>query len=170
MQNSRLPNPNTLLRNFELSVRRDRDAGLIGQFLRHRVPIYFGGMRHPFQPGARLGITRRFLETLIEFEYPTVISTRSTLPAAEPYLDLLRQMKFVVVQFSFVSTRAEISRRLEPQTPTPVELLTTMQKLANFGIPVTCRWQPYVPGVSDLHENSSKGLAARGRDTWRSST
>jgi len=142
--------PGTLQRIFELSARQDRPTGLIGQFLRRRVPIHFGGMSDPFQPNERrFGVTRRFLETLIEFEYPTVISTRSTMPATEPYLDLLAQMKFVVVQFSFVSTRTVVSQRLEPQTPTPAKLLATMQTLARRGISVTCRWQPYVPNLSE---------------------
>src|ERR1019366_9387640 len=82
--NSPTPNivpadPNTLRRTFDRALRDDTAPGTIGQFLRHRVPIHFGGMSDPFQPiESRVGVTRRFLETLRDFSYPTVISTRPT--------------------------------------------------------------------------------------------
>jgi hypothetical protein len=107
-------------------------------------------MSDPFQPiERRFEVTRRFLETLRDFSYPTVISTRSTDAATTPFLELVAEMRFIVVQFSFVSTRAELSERLEPHTPSPKRLLATMEKLARRGLPVTCRWQPYVPGISE---------------------
>lgn len=153
--NSPAPNvvpadPNTLRRTFERAHGDATTPGTIAEFLRHRVPIHFGGMSDPFQPAEkRFQVTRRFLEVLRDFSYPTVISTRSTDVAAEPFFDLLGEMRFVVVQFSFVSTCADLSERLEPHTPEPKRLLTAMEKLARQGLPVTCRWQPYVPGFSE---------------------
>lgn len=109
-----------------------------------------GGMSDPFQPAEkRFGITHSVLDTLRHFEYPTVISTRGNLPSEEPYLSLLRSMKAVVVQFSFSSTSEGIAKKLEPRSPSPSVLLRTMETLAKAGIHVTCRWQPYVPGVSE---------------------
>jgi DNA repair photolyase len=142
-----------------------RAGGIISQFLRRRVPIHFGGMSDPFHPAERLSkVTKRFLETLLEYQYPVAISTRSTMPVTDPYISLLRELKSVVVQFSFTSTRKEISNRLEPHTPDPADLLGTMETLAGFGIPVTCRWQPYVPGVSELpHEFVTRVAAAGAR-------
>jgi len=155
--------PLKLQRIFERTFRRRKTPGLIGQFLEERVPIHFGGMSDPFQPiERRFQITRRYLETLIEYEYPTVISTRSTLPASEPYLGLLRNMKSVVVQFSFVSTRADVSHRLEQHTPDPGALLSTMETLAACGIPVTCRWQPYLPHVSENPREFVSRIASAG--------
>jgi len=142
--------PNTLRRTFDRAFRADPLPAMIGQFLRHRAPIHFGGMSDPFQPvERRFGVTRRFLETLRDFSYPTVISTRSTEASAEPFLALLQEMPFVVVQFSFVSTRQSVSWRLQPHSPSPKRLLASMEKLARRGLPVTCRWQPYVPGLSE---------------------
>jgi len=124
--------------------------GVIAQFLRRRVPIHMGGMSDPFQPAEkRLGITRSVLETLRDFEYPTVISTRGSLVSEEPYLSLIRSMRAVVVQFSFSSTSEAVAGRLEPRSPSPSVLLRTMETLAKAGVHVTCRWQPYVPGVSE---------------------
>lgn len=137
--------------------------GLIGQFLRHRVPIHFGGMSDPFQPAEQVhGVTRAFLVALAAHDYPTVISTRSTLVAAEPYLGLLRNLKSVVVQFSMTSTDAAIAERLEPYSPHPAELLAAAATLADHGIPVTCRWQPFVPGVSERPEQFVRRVVAAG--------
>lgn len=142
--------PGALERILAGALRRERRSGLIGQFLRRRVPVHFGGMSDPFQPlEPSLRVTRRFLETLRNFEYPTVISTRSEMPSTEPYLAILREMKSVVVQFSFTSTRAPASLKLEPFTPSPARLLRTMERLSDRNVTVTCRWQPYVPGVSE---------------------
>jgi DNA repair photolyase len=155
--------PDTLERVFERSLREPSAPGLIGQFLRQRVPIHFGGMSDPFQPAERREqVTRRFLETLVRFQHPTVISTRSTLPASEPYLDLLSRMKAVVVQFSFVSTRESVSDRIEPHSPRPAELLATMESLSRRGIPVTCRWQPYIRGISEPAREFVRRVAEAG--------
>ena len=151
---------------FSKGAMRSSDShqtGLIGKFLRRRAPIHFGGMSDPFHPVEQtFRVTRSFLETLVRFQHPTVLSTRSTMPGSEPYLGLLRQMKSVVVQFSFSSTRREISGRLEPHTPEPAELLKTMERLSRHGIPVTCRWQPYVPRVSERPRAFVKAVVAAG--------
>ncbi len=157
--------PDTLQNLFERTFCEDRTRppSLIGQFLLKRVPIHFGGMSDPFQHAERtFRVTQRFLETLLKFQYPTVISTRSTMPATDPYLGILREMKSVVIQFSFTSTRATISDRLEPHTPKPQDLLETMQRLSDRGIPVTCRWQPYVPGLSESPRQFVRTVAAAG--------
>jgi DNA repair photolyase len=165
--NSPAPNiapadPQTLRRVFDRAWRDDGEPGTIGQFLRQRVPVHFGGMSDPFQPiEGRCGVTRRYLETLRDFSYPTVISTRST-EAADSFLDLLAEMPFVVVQFSFVSTRNAVSDGLQPHAPSPARLLSTMEKLARRGIPVTCRWQPYVPGISEPAKEFARRVSNAG--------
>jgi DNA repair photolyase len=157
--------PHTLRRILARALNRDRavPASTIGQFLRQKVPIHFGGMSDPFQHAERVHkITRHFLEALLEFQYPTVISTRSTMVATSPYLELLRAMKSVVVQFSFTSIVEKTSQALEPHTPKPADLLRTMEQLANQGIVVTCRWQPYVPGLSESPPKFVRAVAAAG--------
>lgn len=145
-------NPHSIRRIFERSLdsQGNRHVGIIGQFLRRRVPIHFGGMSDPFQPiEARHGVTKATLNVLGKCDYPTVISTRGKLVASPPYLDLLKAMKFVVVQFSLSSSRDEIARILEPRSSPPSEILKRMEVLAKNRIPVTCRWQPFVPGSSE---------------------
>lgn len=139
------------------------EGGLVRQFLRRRVPVHFGGMSDPFQPAeARFRVTESFLRTLAEYQYPTVLSTRSTTPASEPYLSLLRENEPTVVQFSFCSTRDKVSEQFEPYSPPPSKLLKAMSALSRRGVSVTCRWQPFIPGVSEPAEEFVSRVASAG--------
>lgn len=151
-------------RLFKLAFARGGPrGGLVRQFLRRRVPVHFGGMSDPFQPAeTRYGVTESFLRTLAEYQYPAVLSTRSTMPASEPYLPLLKENGPTVVQFSFCSTRDKVSQQFEPYSPPPSELLKAMSALARQGVNVTCRWQPYIPGVSEPAEEFVSRVSSAG--------
>jgi DNA repair photolyase len=142
-------------RSIERTFRRALDdsnskVGIIGQFIRHRVPIHFGGMSDPLQPAElRYRSTQTVLRVLGKYQYPTVLSTRSTLVVHKPYIQLLGQIAPLVVQFSLSTTDDPIGLRLEPRCDPPSVLLRVMEQLAKKGINVTCRWQPFVPGVSE---------------------
>jgi len=124
--------------------------GMLAQFLRRRVPIHFGGMSDPFQQAElQYGVSRAVLALLASYDYPTVISTRSILPGSPQYLEILRSMSAVVVQFSMSTADDEIAKRTEPRSYPPSALLKVMETLASSGINVSCRWQPYIPGVSE---------------------
>jgi DNA repair photolyase len=155
--------PHTLDRVLHRAFREKQPLGVIGQFLQQRVPIHFGGMSDPFQPAEEtFRVTQQFLKALLRFEYPTVISTRGVMAASEPYLELLSQMTSVVVQFSFVSTRQDVAERLQPHAPNPLDLLAAMESLARRGIPVTCRWQPYLRGISESPREFVETVARAG--------
>jgi DNA repair photolyase len=156
--------PKTLGRTFKRALDTHRSSvGVIGQFLRRRVPIHFGGMSDPFQPAElRYGITEQFLRTLARYHYPTVISTRGTLPALDRFAFLLEELGPVVIQFSFSTTIDAVARRLEPYANPPSKLLRTMESLSKRGLPVTSRWQPYIPGVSESPQEFVPRMAATG--------
>jgi hypothetical protein len=122
-----------------------------------------GGMSDPFQP-AEIShrVTRSFLEVLAAYRYPTVISTKGSMVASQPYLDLLRQIGSVVVQFSFSSTRDETAALVEPFSTPPSDLLRTMSTLTRHGINVTCRWQPYIQGISEPPSEFVSRVASTG--------
>ena len=143
--------PHTLGRRLREAFHGSEDQiSFIGQFLRRRCPLHFGGMSDPFQPAEITHrVSQQFLTDLAKYHYPTVISTRSHLVAEERYLDLLQENGNVVVQFSFVSTDNSISSRFEPTSSSPLQLLGAMNRLRKSGIHVTCRWQPYIPTVSE---------------------
>ena len=134
-------------------VRRQLDTsdptGVISECAQHRLPVHFGGMSDPFRHGeVQTKTTYSILAILAELEYPTVISTKSHLPAVEPYLSLLKAMRYVAVQFSFSTLDDDLATKLEPYAPRPSKRLRAMYQLSQAGLWVSCRFQPFITGVS----------------------
>jgi DNA repair photolyase len=147
---------------FDRALNRD-GTGVVAEFLQHRTPVHFGGMSDPLQPAEEQHrVTASALKTLITHQYPTVLSTRSALVSTSPYIDLLKDLKSAVVQFSFSSTVDSTSARVEPHATRPSVLLRAMETLSNRGIIVTCRWQPYIPGISETPCKFVPRIAATG--------
>jgi DNA repair photolyase len=141
--------PEALERAFKYAERISARQSLVGQMLNRRVPIHFGGMSDPFQPAERKwGTTRSFLKTLAGRNYPVVISTKGTLVSNPEYVGLLKDIGNVVVQFSFSTLDHVQARRIEPNTAPPSDLLRSMEGLASSGVKVSCRWQPFIKGIS----------------------
>lgn len=163
-ENVRPADPESIKRYFQSAFHSDTPkVGIVAQFLRHHVPVHFGGMSDPFQPAeSRYRVTESILRILAAYDYPTVISTKSNLIVSEPYISLLRDIKHLVVQFSFSSTRDRIALMVEPSSSPPVTRLQTMEKLAKNGINVICRWQPYILGVSELPSEFIPRIALTG--------
>lgn len=144
-------------------TQRGAKLSIVGQFIRRRVPVHFGGMSDPFQPAeSRFRSTAKVLQILGKYQYPTVISTRSTLVLKEPYINLLRELRPLVVQLSFSTTDDHVGQRLEPRCDPPSALLRVGEKLVENGINVTCRWQPFVPGVSEAPDEFIRRVASVG--------
>jgi len=106
-------------------------------------------MSEPFRHGELDDkITYMLLSILAETGYPTVVSTKSRLPAIEPYFTLLRSMKYVAIQFSFSTLDDDIASKIEPYAPLPSSRLRAMHKLSQAGLWVGCRLQPFIPNIS----------------------
>lgn len=156
--------PKTVERIFARTLNSNHSTvGIIGQFLRRRIPVHMGGMSDPFQPAElRYRVTESVLHTLARYRYPTVISTKSTLPAASPFIQLLERIGALVIQFSFSTTRDDVARRFEPYSSSPSALLRAMEILSKRGLNVTARWQPYIPGISEPAAEFVGRVAASG--------
>lgn len=129
--------------------RTDSPQSAIGELLAHRQPIHFGGMSDPFPPLERkLGASLRLLEVLADQKYPTVISTKGTLIAEEPYMSVLKGGNFVV-QFSFSTRSADLARDVDFGVPSPQQRLNAMTTILQAGIPAAARLQPLIPGLED---------------------
>ena len=157
-------NPERIETAFSRALTSDKaPSGVVGQFLRRRTPVHFGGMSDPFQPAEKhYRVTEAVLRILAKWSYPTVISTKGALIGDPVYMRHLQQIRFVVVQFSFSTTRDEIAKRVEPHSTPPSLLLRVMEKLSMLGVTVTCRWQPYIPGVSETPEEFVPRIASTG--------
>jgi DNA repair photolyase len=138
------------------------ELSVVSKCIKRRMPLHFGVMGDPFQPiENRYKVTLRYLEAIRKYQYPVVISTRGSLVATTPYIDILRELQAVVVRLSLSTTDDERSRAIEGKS-VPSETLRTMERLSAAGIPVACRWQPYVPGYSEGVETFSRRVANAG--------
>lgn len=127
------------------------------EFLAARVPIQLGGLQDPFSGlEARYSTTLKLLGILHEHQYPTIISTKSTLPGREPYLSLLSRMN-VLVRFSAAGVREDCRAKLDLGCPKLVEVLATIAQLSRRGVPVSLRIQPVIPG----HEEAALAIVKR---------
>lgn len=127
----------------------------LDEFLQARVPIQLGGTQDPFSGlEARHRTTLRLLEILQVYKYPTIISTKSTLAAQEPYLSVLRSMN-VLVRFSAAGVRENCRRHLEVGCPAIDELMSAVCAVSKERVPVSFRIQPVIPG----HEDAAIRLA-----------
>ena len=109
------------------------------------IPLHWGGISDPFQPcELRYRRSYEILRALKDFNYPVVISTKSTLLLRDEYKELLG--KNVVLQVSLVSPKYWV---WEPNAPSFRERLAMIMKLANRVARVIIRVQPYVPEVKE---------------------
>lgn len=139
---------------------------IVIEWLRHRVPIHWGGMSDPFQHAERkFRTSKKIMELLSWYEYPTVISTKGivlTDLADDPeYLKLLKEGKYLV-QISLITDNDEFIGRIEPGTPSAARRMETLAKLADAGIYTAVRIQPVIPnsiverGIPEFVEKLSK--------------
>jgi hypothetical protein len=118
-------------------------------------------MSDPFTLAAiRTGETLALLEVLAEFNYPTVISTKSAFVSQEPSIGILKRGTFIV-QFSFSTPCKDTSKILEPRASSPADRMEAVRALVGSYIPTTLRLQPVLPG----HENSVDSLIEEAGDS-----
>jgi DNA repair photolyase len=121
-------------------------ASAVDEFLARRVPLQLGGLQDPFTPiEGELGVTRDILETLRDFQYPTLISTKGSLPLAEPYLTLLSEMN-VVVRLSAAGIPEHLRKIIEPRSDGFDATIDKLARLSAKGITTGLRIQPIFPG------------------------
>jgi DNA repair photolyase len=147
-------NPKALALRLERVARGDVRSA-VDEFLARRIPLQLGGLQDPFTPmEAELGVTRELLGVLRDHEYPTLISTKGSLPASEPYLSLLEGMN-VVVRLSAAGIPELLRRAVEPKTEGFAATEQTLLALSARGIVTGLRIQPIFPG----HEEEALAMA-----------
>lgn len=139
-------NVSSLERRLERLFRTKEPRTAIEEMLLKRVTLHFGGMSDPFPPLERTRkVSLRLLKLLAQYEYPTIISTKSDLVSSDEYLDILNTGKFIV-QLSINSLDDELLSRTDAGTPGPSASIESLRKLSKQNIPTACRIQPLLPG------------------------
>lgn len=156
--------PNALARRLRrVFVEQREELSVVSQCLNRRMPIHLGVMGDPFQAAeARHKVSLSYLRTIAAYSYPVVISTRSILVAEPPYIDVLKDLKAVVVRMSLSTTDDRRSLWVERPEVSPSSILRTMEKLSEAGIRVDCRWQPFIPGISEEVDTFAPRVASAG--------
>ena len=116
------------------------------EWLRHRVPLHWGGMSDPFQQCERkFKISKKWMEYLSWYKYPTIISTKGVIAAEPEYLELLKAGNYAF-QISLINDDDQFIKALEPGAPSATERLRALEIIANAGIWTAVRVQPLIPG------------------------
>lgn len=147
----RIANPESIITRFRNAQHSNAEKkGIITEYIQRRMPVHFGGMSDPFQSIEKnFKVSLTVLQYLAEINYPVIISTKSTLVGEEPYLSLLKSYPNILIQFSFSTLNSKFSEILEPNVPSPNNLLKTIEKLSSNNIKTSIRWQPYIPFLSE---------------------
>ena len=118
--------------------------------------LAMGTNTDPYQPGERrLQITRRILETLLEYRHPVSIVTKGAAVLRD--LDLLcplAEQGLAAVMVSVTTLDNGLKTRLEPRTASPGARLRAVRTLHEAGVPVGVMAAPMIPYVND-HELES---------------
>ncbi len=116
-------------------------------------PIAMGTNTDPYQPAERsLEVTRRLLETFLEYRHPVSIATKGVLILRD--LDLLHELakhNLVSVAVSVTTLQNELKTKLEPRTASPSARLRIIRALAEAGVSVGVLVAPIIPMLND-HE------------------
>jgi len=141
-----VPDPKNFKRYLAIALDQGlKRADINIEWLRHKVPIHWGGMSDPFQPcEAKYKITKAWLEYLNWYQYPVVISTKSTMLVEPEYLQLLKEGNYAV-QITLITDDDNIVKQLEPNAPSATERLNAISKLVEAGIWVAVIIQPMIP-------------------------
>ena len=113
--------------------------------------LAMGTNTDPYQPGERrLRVTRRVLETLLEYRHPVSIVTKGAGVLRD--LDLLRafaELGLASVMVSVTTLDNALKTQLEPRTASPAARLRIVSKLHAAGVPVGVLAAPMIPYLND---------------------
>ena len=113
--------------------------------------LAIGTNTDPYQPGEkRYRVTRRLLETLLEYRHPVSITTKGKLILRD--LDLLRELAagvLVSVAVSITTLDDRLKAKLEPRTASPRARLRIVRELAGANVPVGVMMAPVIPFIND---------------------
>ena len=133
-------------------------------------PIAMGTNTDPYQPAEKeLRVTRRILETLLNYRHPVSIVTKGVLILRD--IDILQELakhELVSVAISVTTLQTELKTKLEPRTASPNARLRVVRTLSSAEIPVGVMVAPIIPMLNDhelekiVHESAKEGAEFAG--------
>lgn len=160
--------------DFERKIMVKKNAPeLLEQFFKKRgykpESILLSGNTDCYQPIERkLQITRRILQTFLDYRHPVNILTKNALVTRD--LDILMPLaekKLVTVSLSIPTTNEELRRTLEPRTSSVNTKLQAIETLTQNGIPVNIMVAPIIPGLNSMEILPTlKAIAEKGAKSF----
>jgi DNA repair photolyase len=112
-----------------------------------KLPIMISDCTDPYQPLEREHqITRRCIQTLVEYGFPLLVVTKSDMVTRDIYLF---KKTSTVVSVTVTTIREDIAKRIEPNAPAPEKRIKALEKIIEACIPAIARIDPIIPYVND---------------------
>lgn len=113
--------------------------------------VAFSGNTDCYQPVERkLQLTRKCLEVFLKYRNPVGLITKNALVVRD--IDILQEMaqlNLIHVMLSITTLDAELARKMEPRTSSPLNRLDAIERLARSGVMVGVNVAPIIPGLTD---------------------
>jgi DNA repair photolyase len=111
--------------------------------------VWMSGVCDPYQPlEAKYELSRKCLDIFAENNWPVVIQTRSPLVLRD--MDIFRKSKIIEVGLSITTSNDEIRKVFEPNAPSIMERLRTIETLHQNGIKTYVMIAPILPEAENL--------------------
>lgn len=96
----------------------------------------------PYTPQEeKLKLTRKTLQMLQAYDFKILLVTKSDMVLRD--IDILKDLKNIVLTFTLTTLDKTLSAKLEPGAPAPGKRLKAMEKLSPY-IPLACRFDPLI--------------------------
>lgn len=149
---------------INLIARVERDLRRVDK----RRVISMSNSSDPYPPQEKkMKLTRSCLKIFSRYGCRLLVVTKSDLVTRDA--DLLKRMHSAV-SITVTTLDLELSRKLEPNAPSPQRRLKAMEKLAGKNIPVALRLDPIFPFLNEVVEDVVQTAAERGTEHVTSST
>ena len=138
---------------------------VVEEFIQQRIPIHFGGVSDPFSEYENKYMKSfEVLKNLNQYQYPTIISTRSGTWSTKEYINIIKDGKYIV-QLSMPTNNSTVLKRLNKNKNIYHNQLKTIDSLIKNKIPVVCRLQPFIPRFEEEYINIIEDLIKAGVKT-----
>ncbi|AMO67380.1 radical SAM protein [gamma proteobacterium BDW918] len=139
-----------ILRERFIRIKKGRILGAIDEFIERKIPIQFGGMSDPFSKSPLSeNITADLMNTLKEFHYPYILSTKSSAISSPAFIASLKDSN-CYVRFSTTVINPTKRSAVDLGSSTFDEILRATEFIRKAGIPVCFRFQPIIPGHEEF--------------------
>lgn len=147
----KIGNPSSLFNRLK-RVFDGKISSALDELISWRVPFQLGGMSDPFTKlESKEKVTLEYLKILKEFDYPVIISTKSSAIVSKDYLDVVSGSN-IYVRFSTTVVDNKIKNRIDKGCA-PVENIARAAKILHSeGVPVCFRFQPIIPEHEESYE------------------